>query len=154
MKKKPAAAPKRIANRRARHDYELGDSLIVGMQLTGAETKSLRMGHGQLRGAYVTAKDGELWLLNAMVASSKGVPVAEQDQTRSRKLLAKRKEIEALLEAKQQGRSIVPLEILTGGRYIKLKIAIGKGKKRYDKRETLKRRDAERAANRAMRIFR
>jgi SsrA-binding protein len=143
MKKKPAHA-KQIVNRRARHDYELGDSLVVGLALTGAETKSLRMGHGQLRGAYVTVKEGELWLINAAVNGTRGVPIAETDQSRARKLLAKHREIDALVEAKQQGRTIVPLELLTGGRYIKLRIAIGKGKKLYDKRQTLKKREESR----------
>ncbi|HZM64062.1 MAG TPA: SsrA-binding protein SmpB, partial [Candidatus Saccharimonadales bacterium] len=128
--------------RRARHDYELGDSLVVGIQLSGAETKALRMGHGQLRGAYVTVKDDELLLINATVSGTRGIPISESDQTRSRKLLAKHREIQALLEAKQQGRTIVPLEMLTSGRFIKVRIAVGRGKKQYDKRETLKKRDA------------
>jgi SsrA-binding protein len=144
-KKKTGSQPKTIHNRRARFDYELGDSLVVGLELTGAEVKSLRMGHGQLRGAYVTVKEGELYLLNGTINGVAGVSISEQDQTRTRKLLAKRKEIDALIEAKQQGRTIVPLEVLTQGRYIKLRIAIGKGKKRYDKRETIKRRDVERS---------
>lgn len=142
MKKRPQT--KQISNRRARHDYELGDSLVVGMQLSGAETKSLRLGHGQLRGAYVTVKDGELLLINAAINGTSGIPISESDQTRSRKLLAKRREIDALIDAKQQGRTIVPLEILTGGRFIKIRIAVGRGKKQYDKRETLKRRDEQR----------
>ncbi len=142
---------KSIVNRRARHDYELGDSIVVGIELTGAETKSLRMGHGQLRGAYVTVKENELYLLNASVHGSSGVPVAENDQTRTRKLLAKRREIDALIEAKTSGRTIVPLELLTKGRFIKLRVAVGKGKKTWDKRETLKKRDDQRAAERAMR---
>lgn len=141
MAKQKRNQPKTISNRRARHDYELGDSLVVGIALTGAETKSLRMGHGHLRGAYVTVKENELYLLNATIAGTNGIPISESDQTRSRKLLAKRKEIEALLAAKQQGRTIVPLEILTGGRFIKVRISVGKGKKRYDKRQTLKARD-------------
>ena len=140
---------KTIQNRRARHDYELGDSLIVGIALSGAETKSLRMGHGQLRGAYVTVKDNELYLLNAAIHSTSSIPISEPDQTRTRKLLAKRREIDALIDAKEQGRTIVPLEILTQGRYIKLRIAVGKGKKLYDKRQTLKMRDETREINRA-----
>ncbi len=152
--KKTAQTLKQISNRRARHDYELGDSLVVGIQLTGAETKSLRLGHGHLRGAYVTAKDGELWLLNATITGTSGVLIAEQDQTRTRKLLAKRREIEALLEAKQQGRTVVPLELLTGGRYIKLRIAAGKGKKQYDKRQTLKKRDEDRRMSAAVKFTR
>jgi len=144
MAKKKVHQPKTIQNRRARHDYELGDSLVVGLQLSGAETKALRMGHGQLRGAYVTLKGDELYLINATISPSSGIPINETDQTRTRKLLAKRREIKALTEAKQQGRTIVPLEMLTGGRFIKLRIAIGKGKKAYDKRQTLKKRDEER----------
>ncbi len=135
---------KSISNRRARFDYELGDSLVVGLELTGAETKALRTHHGQLTGAYVTVKDNELWLLNAQIHSTNAAPISEDNQTRSRKLLAKRREIDKLIELKNQGRTIVPLEILTSGRYIKLRIAAGKGKKRYDKRETLKRRTADR----------
>ena len=149
MKKRPHT--KQITNRRARHDYELGDSLVVGLQLSGAETKALRMGHGQLRGAYVTIKDGELILINATITGNNGIPISESDQTRSRKLLAKHREIQALIEAKQQGKTIVPLEMLTGGHFIKLRIAVGKGKKQYDKRETLKRRDEQRRINAALR---
>jgi SsrA-binding protein len=151
MAKKKQNNTKQILNRRARHDYELGDSLVAGIELTGAETKALRMGHGQLRGAYVTVKDDQLWLFNAAIISTSGIPISETDQTRSRRLLAKRREIDALIEAKQQGRTIVPLQVITQGRYIKIRIAVGKGKKNYDKRETLKKRDAERAAARIVR---
>ena len=147
MAKKKPNQSKQITNRRARHDYELGDGLIVGLELTGRETKALRMGHGQLRGAYVTVKDNELILINATINGTAGIPINESEQTRARKLLAKRKEIEALIEAKQQGRTIVPLDILTRGRYIKLRIAVGKGKKLYDKRQTLKARDENRRIN-------
>jgi SsrA-binding protein len=149
--RKKSHSPGRIVNRRARFDYELGDSLVVGLQLSGAEAKALRMGHGQLRGAYVSEKGGELWLINAQITSSKGVPIPESEQTRSRKLLAKRKEIDSLVATRQSGRTIVPLELLTNGRYIKLRISVGRGKKRYDKRETIKRRQQEREASRLAR---
>ena|SRR5947207_1335432 len=142
--KKRVKHTKQISNRRARYDYELGDSFVAGLQLTGAETKALRLGHGQLRGAYVTIKDGELWLINAQISSSAGIPIGESDQTRSRKLLVKRREIDKLAEAKQQGMTIVPTEILTGGHYIKIRIAVGRGKRKYDKRQVLKKRDEER----------
>jgi SsrA-binding protein len=148
--KKKQATTKQITNRRARHDYELGDSLVVGLELSGAETKSLRMGHGQLRGAYVTVKDGELWLFNATIHGTTGIPIEESQQTRNRKLLAKRREIKNLIEAKQQGKTIVPLEIRTGGRFIKLRISVGRGKKQYDKRQVLKKRTAERDVSRAL----
>ncbi len=150
MAKKKRPQTKSIQNRRARHDYELGDSLVVGVELTGKETKSLRMGQGSLRGAYVTVKDNELFLLNALVGQSQGITLSEEEQRRTRKLLAKRREIDSLIAAKQQGRTIVPLEMLTQGRFIKLRISVGKGKKQYDKRRTLKERDATREANRAM----
>ena len=150
MAKKKPNQHKMITNRRARHDYDLGDSLVVGLSLSGAETKSLRLGHGQLRGAYVTVKDGELWLINANISPSNGIPISESDQTRARKLLAKKREINSLIEAKKQGRTIVPLEVLTQGRYIKLRIAIGRGKKNYDKRQTLKSRDEKRRIDSAL----
>ncbi len=133
--------PGHISNRRARYDYELGDSLSVGIQLTGAETKALRLGRGQLHGAYVTVKDGELWLLNALITPAPGLHINDSQQNRSRKLLAKRKEIDSLIAAKQAGKTIVPLELITRGRYIKLRIALGRGKKRYDKRQAIKQRD-------------
>jgi len=138
------AQTSRIINRRARFDYELGDSLIVGIALSGAETKALRMGHGQLRGAFVTMKDGELWLTGAQISSSSGTPIPAEQQGRSRKLLAKKKEIDAIEAARQQGKTVVPLEIMTSGRYIKLKIAVGRGRRKYDKREVIKRRQQQR----------
>ena len=150
MARKKQNAPKQITNRRARFDYELGDSLVTGVELTGAETKALRMGHGQLRGAYVTLKQEELFLINATINGTNGVPIEESEQTRARKLLAKRREINALVEAKQQGKTIVPLELLTSGRFIKLRIAVGRGKKQYDKRQTMKARDENRSINAAL----
>lgn len=145
MAKRKSPTTKLITNRRARHDYDLEDGLVVGIALTGAETKNLRRGHGQLRGAYVTVKDNNLFLVNATISGSPGIAIEESDQTRARQLLARRREINALIAAKQQGRTLVPLEILTKGRYIKVRIAAGKGKKLYDKRQTLKRRDEQRA---------
>lgn len=147
-KKRPSGA---ITNRRASFDYQVEDSLVVGIALTGAETKSLRRGHGQLQGAYVTVKGDELWLINATITGDNSIKIEESEQTRARKLLAKRKEIDQLISAKQQGKTIVPLEILTKGRYIKLRIASARGKKKYDKRETIKRRDQDREAQRMMR---
>ena len=148
--KKKSNDTKRIVNRRASHDYALDDSLVVGIVLSGRETKALRMGHGHLRGAYVTVKDNELWLINATIASAPGILITESEQTQSRKLLLKRKEIDKLIASKQQGMSIVPMEFLTQGRYIKLRIAPGRGKKLYDKRQTLKAKDEKRKIDRAL----
>jgi SsrA-binding protein len=148
MSAKTARKPsvKRILNRRAQYDYELGDSLEVGLVLNGAETKNLRMNRGQLQGAYVAVNGDELWLIGARIAGSNGIPLNEDEQTRSRKLLARRKQIDKLIAMRKQGMTIVPTEINTKGRYIKLRIALGKGKKRYDKRETIKRREQQRQA--------
>ena len=148
---KKKRTPGLISNRRASFDYNLGDSLVVGIELTGAETKSLRMHHGHIRGAYVTIKDNELYLINATITGSSGITISESDQTRPRKLLAKRKEIDALIAAKQSGKTIIPLNILTNSRYIKVKIAMGTGKKKYDKRESLKRKTQEMEARRLTR---
>ncbi len=136
-----------ILNRRATFDYTIEETLTVGIELTGAEVKSLRMGHGDLNGSYVTVKDGELFLINASVHGTNGIVINDQDKTRSRKILAKRKEINHLIEKKTQGRTIIPLEIYSGGRFIKVKIGLGKGKKNYDKRQVIKKRDIERSIN-------
>lgn len=133
-----------ISNRRARFDYDLGDSWLVGIVLNGRETKALRLKHGHLRGAYVNVLGDELWLVNATITSAAGISLSEDEQTRSRKLLAKRREIKQLIAQLQQGQTIVPLEILTKGRFIKLRIAVGKGRKKYDKRQVLKARDQQR----------
>lgn len=149
MAKKKARPAKSIINRRARLDYALGDSLVVGIELSGRETKALRLGHGNLTGSYVNVRKGELWLTNAQIHGTAGIPISEAEQTRERKLLAKRREIDKLIAAKQQGMTIIPLELLTRGRYIKLKISTARGKKKYDKRQTLKQREQSREVSRA-----
>lgn len=145
MAKKIRPLTKKIQNRRARYDYELGSEIVAGIVLNGRETKSLRLGHGHLRGAYVNVRNAELWLTNATITSSPGFRLDDTEQTRERKLLVKKSEINRLIEAKNQGKTIVPIEFLTGGKFIKIKIAAGKGKKHYDKRELIKKRDQNRA---------
>jgi SsrA-binding protein len=144
-KKKPQS--KTIRNKRAAYDYHLEDSLVVGIELNGRETKALRLGHGQLVGSYVNIRNNELYLVNCLISTSNTMQIPENEQTRDRKLLAKRKEIDALIEVKKQGRAILPTEILTQGRFIKVRIAIGKGKKKYDKRQTLKAKDENKRIN-------
>lgn len=142
-----------IINRRASFDYALDDTLVVGVSLTGPEVRAARDGHVQLKGSFVTTRDNELWLNNASFSlklNEKGNPNGRSVDTRSRKLLAKRREIDALIAKKQQGMTIVPTKLLTDGRFIKLVIAPGKGKKSYDKRETLKRRQQDREAAKAL----
>lgn len=153
QKKKIIKKPAAILNRRASFDYALDDELRVGIALTGPETRAARDGHVQLKGSFVTIKDSELWLNNASFSlklNEKNKVGARSIDTSPRKLLAKRGQIDDLAARKQAGMSIVPLKLLTHGRFIKVVIALGKGKKNYDKRETLKRKDQERDASRAM----
>lgn len=153
QKKKKQSPPKVVVNRRARFDYELGDEITAGVVLTGPEVRAARDGHVQLRGSFVTIRDSELWLNNASFSlnlNQKGQPSARTIDTEPRKLLASRKQIDTLSAKRQDGMTIIPTKLLTTGRFIKLIIALGKGKKRYDKRETLKRRDQERESKRAM----
>ena len=148
QKKKKKVATGTIVNRRASYDYALDEDLQVGIALTGREARAARDNRVQLKGSFVTIRNNELWLNNAsfsLVLNSKGINEATVD-TSPRKLLAKRKQIDSLAERKQAGMSIVPLRLLTHGRYIKLVIALGKGKKNYDKRQAIKKRDQERDA--------
>lgn len=149
-KKKQQQKPQAIVNRRASFDYALDDELVAGVALTGRETRAARDGRVQLKGSFVTIRNNELWLNNASFSlklNSKGIDETSVD-TSPRKLLAKRKQIEELAERKQEGMTIVPLRLLTKGRYIKLVIALGKGKKNYDKRQAIKKRDTERENSR------
>ena len=122
-------------NRRARFDYNLGDELICGMSLTGEEVRKIRDHHVQLKGSFVTIRNSELWLNNLTLGA---------ETARNIRLLATKKQIHSLEREKVTGCTVVPLKILAGGRHIKLVIAVGKGKKKYDKRETIKNRDIER----------
>jgi SsrA-binding protein len=157
-KKKLIKKPSAIVNKRATFDYAIdsGDELVVGIALTGPETRAARDGHIQLKGAFVTVREKELWLNNASFSlkiNERNKPGARSIDTSPRKLLAKRKQINELYASKQTGMTIVPLRLLTKGRFIKLVVALGKGKKNYDKRETLKRRDQERDTQRALKDY-
>lgn len=154
QKKNTKSSANQILNRRARFDYELSDDIVAGLELTGMEVRAARDGHVQLRGAFVSQKDNELWLNNASFSlrlNQKGEANARTIDTRPRKLLAKRKQIDQLIARRKDGMSIIPTKLLTHGRYIKIVIALGKGKKRYDKRETIKRRDIDREHGKQLR---
>lgn len=131
MKKKKVPESVTV-NRRAHFDYTLGDELTCGMMLTGPEVRMIRDHHVQLKGSFVTIKNGELWLNNLTLGA---------DTERNIKLLATKKQLVTLAREKQNGLQLVPVKLLAGGRYIKLVIATGKSKKKYDKRETIKKRD-------------
>ncbi len=154
-----------ISNRRAGFDYNLSDSLTVGLELTGLEVKAARTNRVNLRGAYVTPKANprtgktELFLINASFTlnnnapKGSGQPTTTVDTT-ARRILAHRREIDRFNEARQSGLTIVPTKLLTGGRYIKLVIMLGKGKKQYDKREAIKKRDSARELKKLSKNFR
>ena len=145
-KKKVTKKPSAIVNRRASFDYALDDDLTVGVVLTGREARAARDNRVQLKGSFVTIRNNELWLNNASFSLNLNTRGAHETtvDTSPRKLLASRKQIDELAERKQTGMSIVPLRLLTQGRFIKLVIALGKGKKNYDKRQAIKKRDQER----------
>ena len=156
MAKKPSAKAKKtntpaVVNRRARFDYELGEEIIAGLVLTGMEVRAAREGHVQLKGAFVSLRNGELWLNNASFSlrlNERGQANARSVDTSARKLLVSKRQLANFTEAKKQGMTIVPTKLLTGGKFIKIIIALGKGKKTYDKRETIKRRDQDRETRR------
>lgn len=133
--KKKQKSDSTVVNARARYDYILGDELTCGMNLSGPEVRSIRDHHVQLKGSFVTIRNNELWLNNLTLGA---------DTARNIKLLATKKQIANLSRAKIAGSTIVPVKLLGGSRHIKLVIAVGKGKKKYDKRETIKKRDIER----------
>lgn len=144
--KKKKVIKSAIDNSRARFDYDIEKSFSAGISLTGPETKSLRTGHGVLRGSYVQIKDDGAWLINLQVNPllSNAAHLPEETRTRSRRLLLKARELEELRELKKSGRQVVPLKLLTKTRFIKVEIGVGRGKKLYDKRQTIKKRDQER----------
>lgn len=146
MKKKAKTVQAIVDNRRARFDYTLHDQFSVGIVLSGPEVKAARSGQVSLKGSYVTIKGGELWLTNASfsVIQTKPGEMLRTVDTQPRKLLAKKKEINQLIAAKDQGLTIVPLSMSTRTRFIKLTIATAKGKKLYDKRRAIKQRDLDR----------
>ena len=124
-----------VVNRRAHYDYQLGEELSVGMCLAGPEVRAIRDHHAQLKGTFVTIHNGELWLNNLTLGAL---------NVENIKLLATKKQIAGLAKQKTAGFTIVPVRLLAGSRHIKLVIALGKGKKNYDKRETIKKRDIDR----------
>ncbi|MDX1905802.1 MAG: SsrA-binding protein SmpB [Bacteroidia bacterium] len=135
-----------IQNRRARFEYAIEDEYTAGIVLTGTEVKSLRLGKANLEDAYCAAESGELFLYNLTIQEYDKGSYNNHDPKRKRKLLLKKAEIRKLGKATERdGYTIVPLKIFFNERnLIKVQIGVGKGKKTYDKRETLKTRDSQR----------
>ncbi len=135
MKKSKKTPTSVTVNRRAHYDYQLDEELSCGMVLSGHEVRSIRDHHVQLKGSFVTLRNHELWLNNLTLGA---------ETTKNIKLLATKKQIAMLEHARQTGMQLVPVRLIGNGRYIKLVIATGKSKKKYDKREAIKKRDLSR----------
>jgi len=139
-------------NRKATFDYEILEKFTAGLELTGQEVKSVRAGHISLSGAYVSIRGAEAFLLNADIPAyqPKNAP-ADYEQTRTRKILLTKAELGELEKAEgTKGLTIVPLSVYNKGRFLKLDLGIARGKKKFDKRESIKKHDVERDLNRKL----
>ena len=138
-------------NRKAFHNYHIGDSIEAGIVLTGSEIKSIRSGRVSLGDAYVRPEGGELWLQNAHIARYDASSYLSHEPTRPRKLLLHRKEITALTSTvTEKGLTLIPLRLYIKDGLAKLEVAVARGKKLYDKRESIMRRETEIQMERAM----
>lgn len=141
-----------VNNRRAGHDYEILETFEAGVVLVGTEIKSLRNHGGSLQDAYVDVKGAEMWMLNSSIAPYSFGNIHNHEDKRPRKLLMHKREIERIRRTIQEkGLTVIPLAIFLNKKGIaKVKIAIAKGKKDYDKRESLKAKEAKRSIERAL----
>ena len=138
------------SNRKARHDYAVLDTYEAGVVLMGTEVKSLREGRASLVDAFATVDDGEVWLRNLHIPEYVQGTWTNHTPRRTRKLLLHRREIERLIgKTKESGLSLVPLSMYFKDGKVKVELALAKGKKSYDKRQSLAKRDAEREIARA-----
>jgi SsrA-binding protein len=141
-----------IEHKKARLNYEILEELEAGLELFGHEVKSLRLGHGKLEGAHIVVRGGEAYVVGMTIPPYQRANMPKDyDEARSRKLLLTKKELVQLSEAEgQKGLTIVPISVYNKGRKLKLKIAIARGKKQYDKRAALKERDTKRDIERTL----
>jgi len=138
------------ANRRARHEYMIEDTVEAGLVLTGPEIKSIRAGKANLQDAYARVENGEAWLYNMHVAPYEQGNRFNLDPVRKRKLLLHRKEIDRLMgRAQERGLALVPLSLYLRHGFAKIELATARGKKLYDRREAIADREARRAQDRA-----
>lgn len=140
-------------NRKARHDYHIGDRVEAGMVLTGTEVKSLRAGRASLAEGFATVDDGEVWLRSVTIPEYTFGTNQNHRPDRNRKLLLHRREIDKLERAvSDSGRTLVPLSIYFSDGYAKVELAVATGKKDWDKRHSIAERDANREAQRALAV--
>ena len=139
------------SNRKARHEYHIEETWEAGLVLTGTEIKSVRAGNVSLKGAYGVIRAGEIWLEGVNIAQYESGGYVNHEPERPRKLLMSKREIRRLVGAlERKGLTLIPLDIHLKNGWAKVTLALGRGKKLHDKREDLKRRDADREAARAM----
>lgn len=141
-----------IDNKRATFDYHILETLEAGLELLGFEVKSLRAGHGSLKGARVVARGGEAYLVGATIPPYQAANAPKSyDPERTRRLLLSAKEIARVAAAEgEKGLTIIPIAVYNRGQRLKLEIAIARGKQKQDKRETIKKRDTERDIRRTL----
>jgi SsrA-binding protein len=140
-----------VVNRRARFEYELLERFVAGLMLTGSEVKSVRAGRVSLQDGHVAIEHGAAYLVGVNIATYENAGYAGHDPVRRRKLLLHARELERLhAKVTEKGLTIVPLAVGIEGNWIKVEIALAKGKKLHDKRETLKQRTLDREAEAAM----
>lgn len=146
--------PTIATNKRAKFDYDILETYEAGVVLQGHEVKSARAGNVSLAGAFVTIRDNEAWLTNAHIGLyAKAGPLPGYDPTHTRKLLLKKREIATLLgKRKQAGLTLLPLSLYTTRNRLKLEIGLARGRKKYEKREVIKKRDTDRAMREAMKM--
>lgn len=138
-------------NPTARHNYTITDTLEAGIVLTGTEIKSIRNGKVNIKDTYVNIKNGEVFIFGMHISPYEFGNIFNKDPLRTRKLLLNRREINKLVGLiNQKGVSLVPISMYFKGNKVKLEIGIGKGKKLYDKRDDIAKKDAERRINRAL----
>ena len=138
-------------NRRARHDYHIDATLEAGLVLTGSEVKSLRAGKAQLKDSHAQIRRGEIWLINAHISEYGPSAQFGHEPTRARKLLLHRGEIDRLTgKLKEKGLALIPLRLYFKRGRAKVELGLGRGKKLYDKRESIKERETRREMDRAL----
>lgn len=140
-------------NRRALHDYFIEESLEAGLALTGSEIKSIRAGQANLKESYATIRNGEAWLIGSHISPYDPSSRANHDPVRDRRLLLHRREIARLAEKiKQKGYTLVPLKIYLKDNRAKLELGLARGKRQYDKRQSIAERDVKREIERSLKV--
>ena len=142
-----------ILNRKVYHDYFIDEVYEAGIVLTGTEIKSIRNGKVNLKDSYANIKNGEVFIYGMHISPYEHGNIYNKDPLRTRKLLLNRREINKLTGLiKQKGLSLVPISLYFNGNFLKIELGVGKGKKLYDKRQDIAKRDAERRMQQAIRI--